>query len=336
MLKNKEDSLFKKLTRSREASLFVVLVLLCAFIQLRNSDFLTVKTLTDMLKNYSFTMVLALGMMLVLLVGGIDIAIGSTLALSGMSASLLMSGGYYSSTLVAFLVSIAVGAVCGLLNGSIITKGKLLPIIATLGTMYIFRGLTYLVSGSRWVSAYQFASNIKDFGQGRELSFGLLNNATTIALICYIIFFLLMKWTKFGRRFYAVGSNLSAAGVSGIKTDRIKLMAYTLMGAFSGLAGAMYVSLYASAQGDMGKNYEMDAIAACVLGGVSLSGGQGSVFGVLLGSIAIAIIGKALPMIGVSQFWQMAIKGAIIIFAIVVNVITQRVMNRSALERREI
>ena len=333
---NKKDSWLKKILQYREVSLLLVLVVLCAFVQFRNGDFLTEKVITDMLKNYSFTMVLALGMMCVLLIGGIDISIGSTLALSGMTASLLMSNGFYTATPLLFIVSILVGTVCGLINGLVITKGKLLPIIATLGTMYIFRGLTYLISGSRWVAAYQFASSVKEFGQGKELSFGALNNMTVIAIICFAVFFFLMKWTRFGRRFYAVGSNLAAAGISGIKTDKIKLTAYTMMGTFAGLAGAMYVSLYASAQGDMGKNFEMDAIAACVLGGVSLSGGQGSVVGVFLGAVAIAIIGKALPMIGVSQFWQMAIKGAIILIAIIVNVVTQRVMSKSALGGREI
>jgi rhamnose transport system permease protein len=202
--------------------------------------------------------------------------------------------------------------------------------------MNVYRGITYLVAKSRWVSAYQFQPGIKDFGQGKELSFGLLNNMAIIAIVCFIVFFFIMKWTRFGRRFYAVGSNLSAASVSGIKTDRITLAAYTMMGTFAGLAGAMYITLYSSAQGDMGKGYEMDAIAACVLGGVSLSGGQGSVGGVFLGALAIAIIGKSLPMIGVSQFWQTAIKGAIIVIAIIINVLTQRAMKRNALEGREI
>lgn len=332
--KSGSSSLLRKLGGSREVSLLIVMVILCGFIQFRNHDFLTVKVITDMLKNYSHTFVLSLGMMLVLLIGGIDIAIGSSLAISGMTAALMMRDGYFTSTLVTFLVAILVGLLCGLVNGLIITKGGLLPIIATLGTSNIFRGLTYIVSESRWVSAYQFQQNIKDFGQNKV--FGILNNLIIIAIICYVIFFFIMRWTPIGRRIYAVGSNHAAAEVSGIKTKRISLLVYTLMGAFSGLAGAMYISLYSSAQGDMGKGYEMDAIAACVLGGVSLNGGQGSVVGVFLGAFTIAIIGKALPMIGISQFWQSAIKGAIILIAIIVNVIAQRSMKRSTLEGREI
>ena len=145
-----------------------------------------------------------------------------------------------------------------------------------------------------------------------------------------------MKWTRFGRRIYAVGSNPEAAAVSGININAIKFAVYSIAGAFAGLTGAMYTALYASAQSDMGMGMEMDVIAACVIGGVSLNGGQGSVVGVLLGALTMAVIGKALPLIGVSQFWQSAIKGLIILTAIIINVLTQRMMRKNALKEREI
>jgi rhamnose transport system permease protein len=235
-----------------------------------------------------------------------------------------------------FLVSIVIGTSCGLLVGLVIAKGKVIPIIATLGFTNIFRGATYIVSESRWVSAYQFQSAFKKFAQTNTLSMGLLNNLVFIALLCYIAFFYIMRWTRFGRRVYAVGSNPEAAQVSGINIPRIKLLVYTIGGAFAGLVGAMYTALYASAQSDMGTGMEMDAIASCVLGGVSLSGGQGSVTGVLLGALTMAVISKALPLIGISQFWQRAIKGAIILIAIIVNVLAQRTIEKNALKEREI
>ncbi len=333
---SKGNDFLKKLKSSRELSLFFVLVILCAFIQFRNSSFLTAKTIGDMLKNYSTTITLALGMMSVLLIGGIDISVASTLAFSGMCASLLMRDGVYTSTLIMFLVSIAIGTCCGMLVGLIITKGKVLPIIATLGMTNIYRGATYIVSDSRWVSAYQFQSTFKQFAQSSTLSFGLINNLVFIAIICYIVFFVIMKWTRFGRRIYAVGSNPQAASVSGININRIKFIVYTMAGCFSGLVGAMYTALYASAQSDMGIGMEMDVIAACVIGGVSLNGGQGSVVGVFLGALTMAVICKALPMVGVSQFWQTAIKGAIILIAIIINVLTQRMMKKNILKEREI
>ncbi len=325
----------KKITSSREMSLVIVLIILCLFIQLRNPGFLSGKVMVDMFKNYSVTMILALGMMGVLLIGGIDISIGSTLALSGMTMALLMRDGIITNTFAAILVSTLVGLICGAIVGMIISKGKVLPIIATLGFMNIYRGITYLVAKSQWVAAYQITEEFKKFAQSSSLTFGLLNNMITIMLICYVIFFILMKWTRIGRKIYAVGSNPEAAQVSGIKINNIKLLVYSIMGTLCGLAGALWVSLYASAQGDMAKGAEMDVIAACVIGGVSLNGGRGSVAGVFLGSLTIAIIGKALPLIGISQFWQNGIKGAIILTAIILNVVTQRIMDKNNQKGRE-
>lgn len=327
---------WKRLTNSRETTLFLVLALICVIIQLRNHSFLTAKTIEDMLKNYSTTITLSLGMMSVLLIGGIDISVASSLAFSGMCASLLMREGVYSSTLVMFLVSIAIGTFCGLIVGSVIAYGDVIPIIATLGLTNIFRGATYLVSDSQWVSAYQFQSAFKQFAQTKTLSFGVMNNLIFIALICYVVFFFLMRWTRFGRRIYAVGSNPEAAAISGINIKRIKLVVYMMAGSFAGLVGAMYTSLYASAQNDMALGMEMDVIAACVLGGVSLSGGQGSVAGVLLGALTMAVISKALPLIGISQFWQRAIKGLIILLAIIMNILAQRALQKNQLKAREI
>ncbi len=328
--------LWKKLVSSREVSLFAVLVIICAAVQLRNSSFLTPKTINDLLKNYSTTLVMSLGMMSVLLIGGIDISVGATLAFSGMCASLLMRDGVYTSTFLMFLVSTVIGTCCGSLVGLVIAKGKVQPIIATLGFSNIFRGATYIVSGGAWVSAYQFQRPFKKFAQQSTLTFGAINNMVFIVLVCYIVFFLIMKWTRFGRRIYAVGSNPEAAAVSGINIDKYKFIVYTMMGAFSGLVGAMYTALYASAMSDMGTGMEMDAIASCVLGGVSLSGGQGSVVGVLLGALTMAVISKALPLVGISEFWQMAIKGAIILIAIIVNVVMQRTLQKNTLKAREI
>lgn len=326
----------QKLKSSREAGLLLIIIVLVLLIHLKSGSFLSVKTFSDMFKNYSTTFTLALGMMGVLLVGGIDIAIAATMGFSGMAASLLMRDGVYSSTVIMFLVSTAIGLLCGLLIGLVISYGGVIPIIATLGFMNIYRGATYIISDSQWVSAYQFDKNFKAFAQSKSLSFGLINNLFFITILCYIVMFIVMKWTKFGRKIYAVGSNPEAANVSGIKTKRVKLAVYGLSGLFAGITGAMYTALYASAQNDMGLGMEMDAIASCVIGGVSLSGGSGSVLGVFLGAMTMAIISKSLPMIGVSQFWQTAIKGAIILIAIIINVLVQRTARKSALKEREI
>ena len=323
-----------ELLRRREASLLLVMVLLCAVIQWRSGGaFLSGTVLTQLTQNYAYIAVLSFGMLLVLLIGGIDISIGATVALSGMSTCLLMRDGVITSPVIAYLFSILIGLVCGLIIGVIVAKGKVIPIIATLGMQYIYRGLTYLVSGTLWVPADKMLPDYKAFAQGSFLG---INNLFWIVIIVFVAKLVFLKWTGFGRQIYAVGSNPDAAKISGIHIDRVKIIVYSINGAIAGLAGAMYTSLYASAQGNMATGAEMDVIAACVIGGVSLNGGQGNAFGVLLGAITIAIISKSLSLVGIDAFWQRALKGAVILLAVIVNVLVQRSADRRALEGREI
>lgn len=325
---------FSELLRSREASLLLVMILLVAVIEWRSGGkFLSGTVISQLTQNYAYTMVLSFGMLLVLLIGGIDISVGATLALSGMSTSLLMRDGVITSPILAFVVSILVGLVCGLVIGVIISKGKVIPIIATLGMQYIYRGLTYFVSDTQWVPSDKMLEGYKSFAQGSFLG---INNLFWIVVALFIITFVFLKWTGFGRQIYAVGSNPEAAKISGINIGRVKIIVYSMNGAIAGLAGAMYTSMYATAQGNMASGAEMDVIAACVIGGVSLDGGQGSAFGVLLGAITIAIISKSLSLVGIDAFWQQALKGAIILLAVLVNVLVQRNSKRKALEGREI
>ncbi len=325
---------FSGILRSREASLLLVMILLCALIQWRSGGkFLSGLVITQITQNYAYTAVLAFGMLLVLLIGGIDISIGATLALSGMSTSLMMRDGFIGNGVVAYGFSIVVGIVCGLVIGLIVSKGKVIPIIATLGMQYIFRGLTYFVSKTQWVSSDKMLPDYKAFAQGSTLG---INNLFWIVIILFVAVMLFLKWTSFGRQIYAVGSNPEAAKISGIPIDRVKIIVYTINGGIAGLAGAMYTSMYATAQGNMATGAEMDVIAACVIGGVSLDGGQGSAFGVLLGAVTIAIISKSLSLVGIDPFWQQALKGAIILIAVLTNVLVQRSSNRKVLEGREI
>lgn len=326
----------KKIINSREISLFIVLVIFGLFIQFRNVAFFTPRNINNMLINYSTTMVLSLGMMCVLLVGGIDISIGSILSLSGMVAALVLRDFPNTSVFVAILIAVGVGGICGLINGLVIAKGGVPPIIATMGSMNILRGLTYLVADNEWVAAYQLPDSFKGFATGKYLGFGLVNNLIVIAAIMILVFYFFLKYTRTGRKVYAVGNNSEAAELSGINIAGIKIFVYTIMGIFAGLAGVLWVSLYASSQGDMGMGIEMNVIAACVIGGVSLAGGRGTVGGVVLGAITIAMLGNGLPLIGVSQFSLDAIKGFIIVMAVILNVMLQRSKVKNNLRRREI
>jgi len=323
----------RKIVTSREFSLLVVLVLLCPVIQMRNPHFLTATVIDSILRNYSYTILMTTGMLMVLLVGGIDISVGSTLALSGMTSALLMREGLLPNAFSAYMVALVVGTLCGLLVGLAVTKGKVLPIIATLGFMYVFRGMTFFISNSQWVGMQALLQDYRDFSQGASLG---ISNLLWITIVVYIFVIVLLKWTRLGRQIYAVGSNPEAALVSGIRIDRVKSFVYAFNGSLAGISGAMFVGFYASAQNNSAMGLELDIIAACVIGGVSLKGGQGTVPGVLLGALMIAVINRSLSLVGIDPFWQQALKGAVILIAVTANILMQRQSTRRSLERKEI
>ena len=234
-----KKSIMKKITGSREALLAVILILLCLVVTAISPSFLTPKSIIELLKNNAVTLVMSLGMLCVMLVGGIDISIMSTLALSGMSIGMLLKYGHISNTFLAFVIAIAIGAACGAVVGLVISRAAVPPIIATMGFMYVFRAMGYLVShGGEWAGAAALGS-FKNFATSKFLG---LNCVIWIIILCYVFFFWFMKWTRTGRKIYAVGSNPSAAEVSGINVKNINLLVYTIMGILAGLGGA-YVTL---------------------------------------------------------------------------------------------
>ncbi len=325
-------SVIKKVTSSREVLLAVILVLLFILVQAFNSSFLTSASIQQLIKNNAVTIVMALGMLCVMLVGGIDISVMSTLAFSGMAIGMLLKYDHIHGVVLPFLIAMGIGIGCGLLVGYVISRWNVPPIIATMGFMYVYRALGYLISnGGEWASASALGS-FSDFATTKILG---INCVVWIVIICYVIFFCFMKWTRIGRKIYAVGSNPEAAEVSGINVKNVKLLAYTIMGLLSGLGGAMQVGVYASAMPNMQKGGEMDVIAACVIGGVSMSGGRGGVIGALLGSLILATIVKALPLLGIDSLAQNTFKGILVLAVVVINVILQRTADRNALKGRE-
>ncbi|MCR5716151.1 MAG: ABC transporter permease [Lachnospiraceae bacterium] len=324
-----KKSLWAKLTASREASLLVVLAVLLIVISILSPTFLSFTNVRQILLNNTLTMVMALGMLCVMLTAGIDISITSTLAFAGMTIGMLQKYDILHNTFLLFVIGSAIGLVCGFLNGIIIAKGKVAPIICTMGFMYIWRGMAYVISGNAWASG-QDVAGFSDFGKDGSIG------PYIILLVAYVTFFIVMKWTRFGRRIYAVGANPEAARISGINVDRTITSVYMIMGFLAGLAGVLSVSIYASAQPNMQYAKEMDVIAACVIGGVSMSGGRGSVVGTFLGALIIAIIAKALPLVGIDAIAQNLVKGIIILAVVILNVITQRMMDRQNLLRREL
>jgi rhamnose transport system permease protein len=321
----------------RELGLLLFVVVFCVAVQIVNPTFLTAKNISNLLTNTAIIGILSIGMMIVILTKGIDLSIGATIALTGMAVALhVVSTGIHP--VVAILEGTLLGALCGAAVGLLVAKVNVLPIIASLGMCYVYRGAVFLISGGDWVSAHQMPDSFKTIATG-TVGIGpiQINNLVAIAAVIFILAQYFLNFTRTGRRFYAVGSNDEAARISGIRADSTKWLAYVILGALTGLAGVLWVSKYASAQPDTAMGYETNIIAACVIGGVSINGGSGKVRGALLGSILIGIINNALPLISnVSEFAKQFVQGGIILGAILLNTYVKRRADYQVLLRRKI
>jgi ribose transport system permease protein len=253
-------------------------------------------------------------MTFVILTGGIDLSVGSILALSGAVTATLLAAGV--DPVLAVAAGLAVGAILGAFNGLIISKGKVAPFIATLATMTIFRGLTLMFTDGKPVTGLGDSTFFQMLGKGYFM--GIPVPAITM-MISFVILYLILKKTTFGRRVYAVGGNEEAAILSGIKADRIKIYVYSLTGFLSALAGVILMSRLNSAQPTAGSMYELDAIAAVVLGGTSLTGGRGWIVGTLIGALIIGVLNNGLNLLGVSSFFQQVVKGGVILLAVLMD-----------------
>ncbi|WP_430599395.1 ABC transporter permease [Enterococcus sp. AZ079] len=322
-----------KLPNSRELGLILFILVASVFIQTQNSSFLTMVNLTDMLTNTSILAILAVGMMMVLITGGIDLSVGAVVALSGMSSAVFIRDFPNIPVIVAVLVGLFVGLFSGLVLGLLIAKGRILPIITSLGMMNVYRGLTYIVGDNQWVSAFQMTDAFKEIATGSFLG---INHLIWAAFIVLAVFYYILNFTRSGRRMYAVGSNEEATAITGISKERTLILVYMLNGLLAGLAGVLWVSKFASAQGDTASGYELNVIAACVLGGVSVNGGVGKISGLITGALLFGILNNALPLLNASTFWEDAIQGVVIVAAIVMNVLMKRRSDAAALKRREL
>ena len=318
----------------REISLVIVMILIALFVEFRSGgNFFTAENIGDMLAETAVLAICAVGMMCVMVTGGIDLSIGAIMALGAMVAGNVLKGNQALPNIVIVLISVAIGLVCGVINGTLVSKLRILPIIATLGTMNIFRGVTYLVAGGKWVMQQDMGPKFLSLATGNILG---INNLIVIAVAVYAVAAFFMTKVRTGRKIYAVGNSEENARVSGIKTQRTLVLAYAILGAVAGLGGILYVCKYGVAQGETCVGYEMNVIAACVLGGVSVNGGTGRVPGVLLGAIMLGMLNNAMPLIHISVFWQEAIRGLIILLSIVVNSLIRRNVENKALRRRNI
>lgn len=293
---------------------FIGLILLVIIISVLNSAFLEPSNLFNLLRQVSINGLIAFGMTFVILTGGIDLSVGSTLALSSALIAILMVSGVDS--MIALLVGCIFGAILGAINRLLITLGKMAPFIATLATMTVFRGLTLVITDGNPITNLNGSYAFQLFGRGYFL--GIPVPAVTM-FITFIILYIILHKTIFGRQTYAMGGNEKAAFISGIKVNKLKIMIYSLAGLMSAMAGAILTSRLNSAQPTAGMSYELDAIAAVVLGGTSLTGGKGRILGTLIGVLIIGVLNNGLNLLGVSSFYQQVVKGVVIIIAVLID-----------------
>ena len=294
----------------------VGLLVLITIVTILSPSFLSTKNIFNILRQTSVNGIIATGMTFVILTGGIDLSVGSILAISGaVCASLLASG---QNIIIAVLAALIIGAMVGFLNGFIITKGKLQPFIATLATMTILRGLTLVYTDGKPITLGSGDLAIK-FGQ---IGGGKIFGTPTPALIMILVFAIcafVLKNTQMGRYTYALGSNEEATKLSWLNTDKIKIAVYTISGILASVAGIIITSRLFSAQPTAGDGYELDAIAAVVLGGTSLTGGKGKITGTIIGALIIGVLSNALNILDVSSYYQMMVKGAVILVAVLLD-----------------
>lgn len=292
----------------------LALVVLVVFVTIMNPNFLAPANLLNLLRQVSTNALIAFGMTFVIITGGIDLSVGSTLALSSaLMAGMIASG---LNPVLAMGMGLVLGAFLGACNGVMITKGKMAPFIATLATMTIYRGLTLVYTDGNPITGIGDSFIFKYMGRG--YLFGIPFPVVVMLLFFGVLYVLLHKMT-FGRKTFALGGNEKAAFIAGIKSDRIKIAIYSISGLMAAVAGIIITSRLNSAQPTAGNAYEMDAIASVVLGGTSLSGGRGRLVGTLIGALIIGTLNNGLNLLGVSSFYQQVVKGVVIIIAVLLD-----------------
>lgn len=297
--------------------IYIIFLLIFVVLSLANKTFFSSSNLLNITKQASTVAIIAIGQTLCLITGGMDLSSGSVMALAGVTSAMF---GLADSTNMplAFCTALGVGMICGFINGLIIAKGKVPAFIATLGMQQMARGMALLVTNATPV--FGLSSEYVYLGSGKAGKIPVL--VIVMAVVVALAAFLLNK-TKFGRHIYAVGGNEQSAYVSGIHVERVKLTVYTLTGALAGLGGLLLAGRIQSGTPTMGQGYELDAIAGAVIGGVSTSGGVGTVYGAIIGSLMMAMISNGLDLMNVSAYYQQIIKGGIIILAVLLDVKTK-------------
>jgi len=288
------------------------LLLIAVILTILEPRFLTVSNLFNLIRQVSINAIIAFGMTFVILTGGIDLSVGSILAFVGAVVAGLLAADV--NLFVAIIIGIVLGALSGLLNGILVAKGRLAPFIVTLATMTIFRGLTLAYTEGRPITG--LPAHFRLIGTGEIAGVPL---PIVLTALFFLLFYLVLNHTIFGRRVYTIGGNEEAARLSGMNTDRIKMLVYMISGVTAAISAIILTARLNSAQPTAGLTFELDAIAAVVLGGTSLSGGYGTLGGTLVGALMIGVLNNGLNMLNVPSFYQQVVKGLVILIAVLLD-----------------
>jgi ribose transport system permease protein len=289
----------------------IALIFLLIVLSVVSPDFRNINNLLSLLKQSSVNGLIAFGMTGVILTGGIDLSVGSVLALTSVFCAGMIRSGV--TPLLAMVGALAMGMVFGLISGLLVAKGRLQPFIATLITMTVYRGLTMIFSNGKPISQLGNDAFLNGIGKGSFLNIPV---PVWILAIVFLLFYFVLNKTVFGRKVYAVGSNEKAAKLAGINISLTKIWVYVVSGFTAAFAGLILLSRLGSAQPTIGAGYELDAIAAVALGGTSMNGGRGKIYGTLIGVLIIAVLNNGLNILNVSSYYQDVVKGLVILLAV--------------------
>lgn len=325
------NALVLRLARMREAATVILLVIIIAVVTAIEPRFFTAFSMRSVLLWVPLLTVVAMGQMMVIIIRGIDVSVGSTLGFAGIVVGMIFRDHPGFNIYVGTLLGILIGAVLGAINGSLIAWVKIPPVITTLGTLSAYRGFVFIVSQGRQIDPNYIPKDLVRLSQRGPFDSQLVPWVVVIALSVAVLMYLFLHYTKTGRNVYALGSNPEAARLRGIPVNSTTFIVYTITGAMAGLAGILYASRYGFINpGQTGVGFELTVIAAVVLGGTNVFGGSGSVVGTVLGCLLLGTINVALAVLGIAETWQMAVYGIVILLTVSADAIVQHQVRRLA------
>ncbi len=333
----REGRTLQLVARFREGGILVFLLLLVLIFSIQTPRFFSSGNFRDILLDISLLVIVAVGETMVIISRNIDLSVGSIVGFGAFASAVLVKDYPHASVAVIVLAGIAVGAGMGLINGLLVAFGNLPAIIATLGTLFVYRGADFLLGQNTTAGGQVYSEELSTAFTNLSTNSTLgIPNLIFFAAIVALIFAYVLRYTRFGRRIYAVGSNPEAAVLAGVNVRRTTMAVFLFSGALAGLASVLYASRYANVTTTEASGFELQVVAAVVIGGTNIFGGSGSILGTVLGALLLGVIGDYLAVSGLSEFWQLVVQGAIILLAVIVDVLISRRLQaalRSARDR---